>query len=112
MRWVPASGWSRGSSDDDGVAIEEFAAEGASIGRLKRAGEGDVDLAARQERLHLLGGAHLVEREFDVGVELAVVANDAGEEASGTPEKEADGEGADLAEERALRDVEGAVGGD
>src|SRR5271170_5982196 len=99
-----------GKDDDDGIAIEELGTEGLVEGRLEGAGEGDVDLAGG-ERLHLFGGAHLAKGELDAGVELAVVADDTGEEASGAPEEEAETEGADLAEERALGDFEGAVGG-
>ncbi len=53
-----------------------------------------------------------MERELDVGVELAVVADDAGEEASRAPEEEADAERAYLAEKGAAGDFDGAIGGE
>ena len=56
-------------------------------------------------------GVHLIERKPDIGVQLAVVADDAGEEVARAPEKEADGQGADLAMNRAAGDVYGALGG-
>jgi hypothetical protein len=98
-----------GKGDDDGVAIEELGAEGLVVGWLEGAGEGDVDLSG-EESFHLLGRAHLVEGELDVGVELAVVADDAGEETAGAPKKEADVERADLADEGSPGDFDGAVG--
>jgi hypothetical protein len=43
---------------------------------------------------------------------LPVLADDAGEETSSSPEEEADGKSADLAKERALSDVDGAISRD
>jgi hypothetical protein len=100
-----------GEGDDDGVAIEEFGAEGAVEGGFEGAGEGDVDFAGG-EGFHLFGGAHFVEGEFNVWVAFSVVADDAREEAAGAPEEEADGESAGFATERALGNVDGAVGGE
>ena len=62
------------------------------------------------KRLHLLRRAHLVEREFDVRVELAVLADDAREKTSRAPQEEPDAERADLAEKRPVRDFDGAIG--
>jgi hypothetical protein len=73
--------------DNTRIAIEELGAEGAVEGRLERKGEGYVDLSAGQ-RLHLLRRAHFVEREFNVRVEFAVVADDSCKEAAGTPQEE------------------------
>jgi hypothetical protein len=84
-------------SNDDGIAIERLGAKSTVEGRFERPGEGNVDPAGRQ-CFHLHRRAHFAERKFDVGMELAILADDAGEEASCAPQKEADTERADLAE--------------
>ena len=56
-------------------------------------------------------GLHVDEREADAGVAEAKLADDAREEAAGSPKEETDGEGAVLAVERLAGEVEGALGG-
>src|SRR5215813_13091207 len=95
--------------NDHGIAIEQLGAESAVEGRFERPGESHVDLAGSQ-CFHLLGRSHLVERELDVGVKLAVIANDARKKTSRTPQKKADAERAYLAEKRTVCDFDGPVG--
>jgi hypothetical protein len=95
--------------DDDGVAVEKLRAEAAVERRFERTCKGNVDLAGRQP-VHLLGRSHLIEGEFDVGVEFTVVADDARKKASRTPQEKPDTKRTYLAEERAVGNFDGAVG--
>lgn len=98
-----------GDDGDDRVAVEELGAEEVVVGGLERAGETDVDCAGF-EGFHLKGGVHFEDREFYVWVSLSIFADDGGEEAAGSPEEEADIEGALLPEERSAGEIDGTVG--
>src|SRR5580704_11715321 len=95
--------------NNNGVAVEKLRAQGVVERRFKRTCKRNVDLAGRQ-RVHLLRRSHLIKGEFDVGVKLAVVADDARKKTSRTPQEKADTERAHLSEKRAVGDFDGAVG--
>jgi hypothetical protein len=99
-----------GNDGGDGVLVEDLGVEDLVEGRLEGPGEAHVYLSG-EECVHLLGCGHLIERQLDFGVELAVFADDAREEAACSPEEEADGEGADLTLKRALGNFDGVIGG-
>jgi hypothetical protein len=109
LRWRYRRGDDRAGRRRRRVLKEKFGAEGAVERGFEGAGKGDVDFSGG-EGFHLDRGMHLVKRELYVGIKLTIVADEAGKEAAGSPEEEADCERSDLALQRAPGNLQGSIG--
>ena len=93
----------------DGIVQQHFGAQDSVVWHFERTGETQIDLS-RLERLHLLIGQHLDQRQLHLRMRPAELANDRREKSAGPPMEEADRQRTHLPEHGAARQIDGAIG--